>query len=115
MTTQLQTRPVSQASSVQHAEFTKEICLTQEEARLWIGCIESLGCDQPDSALFEFSESLGDAIWLAEWKREYVRLDIDVTDIPVLLSFLVSQHSDETDNRSCDILEEMLSKLSEFC
>lgn len=73
------------------ASDKREICLPALRAAEWIVCLEELlASGEPRDAVKQFYEELGDACWLARWKRENVVIDIEICATPELIAQLIS-------------------------
>ncbi len=109
-----QTISRSRPSSTCRPEI-REIRMDGVKVGRWLEYLETLSpFGEHGKVLTDFWDTLRNACWLANWKREYVILEIDVTTIPALIEVILSDKPGAHPERNLAIEEEILATLSEL-
>lgn len=96
-----------------HPAPTKDIQLDGLQAKQWLEYLEGLtpGCEHAET-LAEFRNRLDDALWLAQWKREYVVMELELTAVASLIVAISSQEPSLIPDRDFEIQEDILATLA---
>jgi hypothetical protein len=104
-------QPVKSIPDAKSDESLKrEIWLDVFRAATWIVYIEELmATGEVSSAVKRFYEELSDACWLARWKRENVVIEVEICEMPELVSQLIPS---DTQAVTTSYLEDILATLT---
>jgi hypothetical protein len=88
MTSLLESRPIRSQNYAPECSPNREIQLDSTRAQSWLSFLQTAQAGH--AFLSPFIEQLDEACWLAAWKREYVIFDVDLAEIPVVLSSIAA-------------------------
>ena len=69
--------------------------ISQQQGAAWLQFMAEISRGRQAVALMKFRDTVADACWIARWSRNYVTLDVPISELPAIIDDLVqlSQHA----------------------
>lgn len=89
----------SRRAAGNHSEVPQRtFVISQQQGASWLKFITDISRGQQAEALLKFRETIADACWLARWSRNYVTLDVPISELAAIIDDLMQL----SQNALCD-------------
>ncbi len=77
------------AAGTQSEVPRRTFVISQQQGAAWLRFMADISRGHQAVELMRFRDTVADACWLARWSRNYVTLDVPISDLPGIIDDLV--------------------------